>query len=111
MSPGPHDGTTSGPGSNSGLSLELQRTLRNVSRRHQASLTALREALYDFVDNLRATGLSQQQTVDSVRRFVVDTHAQRVAIGKTPDIDDALVEQLTQWCIDHWDGKDSVRSR
>ena len=84
------------------LSLELQRKLRAVSQKHRQSLDALHEAVCDYLDNLRAIGLTQDQAVDAVRAFVRDTQARSAANGRPLDIDDAFVGQLSGWCLDHW---------
>jgi hypothetical protein len=94
-------------GRNPKLSLALQRRLEAANHEHRLSLDALRDAVYEYLDDLRAVGLNRDQALESVRSFVAaamdgDGDGKRSAkTGAGPDV--RLITLITDWCVERWD--------
>ena len=85
------------------LSAELLRTFKTASAKHRRSFLALRNAVCEYLDSLKAAGTPREDAIVAARAFVAEVHSREAGHEHATDADDRFMAEVAEWCIAHWD--------
>ena len=85
------------------LSAQLHRVLAAATAKHQDSVDQLRDAICEYLDSLKAGGLTRADAILAVHAFVADVESREGWRGHSLEADDGVVTATIEWCSTHWD--------
>ena len=91
--------SANGGGQGHPISPALRQALRSADAQHRASLEALRDAICEYVDDLRDRGVESREIVTAIHHRVTDLRSSGAITGPGILVD-GIVDEMVNSCLE-----------